>query len=582
MRTVDATLQAGLQYPGSGQFIAKVEFKAGAQTATATIVSAFELDEGNLSAWVKIPNAHMPAISLGTTADSIFRISRGLNIGGTDYYIASSWFTIYESEQDDEYIIWKGHIFKDIHYSTFGDVAANDLLTTLLANSYVSGLGYSNTITYPTDTPWWKTIQFLADSSTFELGSLHRLNGMLQQKYILNLIDLGGNVLFPIDNGQFNEHEPIDPIITPLTKLIKYSVRRTPLINKYFKWRDEAGTEHTQGSSGYPTHNMGYIESTVTPFSLNEYDSAKMTAKLAPPDLRLTSQDYIELTPISGLIARSDWFKIKEVFNPNARPAWYQELQSVQLLGNTEGGGIPAEIEQKTRYTQTNVSEFKRILTNADSNLQAALNTLDKKLLLPETNSADIFRCNSSGASTFSGTIASKAGANVVYNAGFSGNENALVAANTNQLAKLRLYNTTRGTSALISTCTTATNTITLTDTVPAGWTAGDTITIASQTVSGGGFNWVDLEITGGPLGATSMFFNITAADTTGTNIGLRLHPLATFGNGKVSKILTQVVNVSNDNLALVPITGNIFSASWEAGGAASMTIIIRMAGYIS
>ncbi len=199
-----------------------------------------------------------------------------------------------------------------------------------------------------------------------------------------------------------------------------------------------------------------------------------------------------------------------------------------------------------------------------------------------ETNAADIFGCASSGASSFSGTIASKSGTDVVYNAGFAGQENCLVATSTSQLAKMRLYNTTRGTSALISQCVTATNTITLTATVPVGWTAGDTITIASQTVSGGTGNWVDLEITSGPTGKTAMFVNLAVVDTTNANVGLRVHPLSAFAASKIGKVLTQVAAVTNDNMALIPITSNVFTASWNPAGAASMTINIREAAYIA
>lgn len=253
-------------------------------------------------------------------------------------------------------------------------------------------------------------------------------------------------------------------------------------------------------------------------------------------------------------------------------------LKSTWIYHNATGTEVgPVNAPEKTYITGSDYllgldgeNSFNSVRFPATAVLPAA-----------ETNAADVFRCDNSGASTFAGTIATlPGGSTLTYNV-TSGNENAMVPTNTNQLAKMRLYNTTRGTSALISNCNTGTNTITLTDTVPAGWATTDVITIASQTVSGGGFNWVDLEITSGPTGKDALFFNLQVSDTTTTNVGLRLHPFNSFSNSKIGKVLTQVVNVTNDNMVLIPIIGNVFSAAWNPSGAASMIVTVREAGYI-
>jgi hypothetical protein len=200
--------------------------------------------------------------------------------------------------------------------------------------------------------------------------------------------------------------------------------------------------------------------------------------------------------------------------------------------------------------------------------------------IVAENNAESIFTVSSPGGpSLFVATInGTPSGASVVYNAPSSGTEGVLVPSSTGQLAKMKLYNTTRGNEALISNCNTGTNTITLTATVPANWANGDTITVASQTVSGGGFNWVDLKITGGPIDKDTLFINMVLASGTASD-GMRVHPLSTFGGPKITQVLTQVGGVTNSTFCMVPISDNTFSFSWTAN---STSIILREAGYIA
>lgn len=194
-----------------------------------------------------------------------------------------------------------------------------------------------------------------------------------------------------------------------------------------------------------------------------------------------------------------------------------------------------------------------------------------------ETNANDIFRCtNPGGASAFVGTIATlPGGATLTYNVS-SGQEGAMVPASTSQLAKMRLYNTTRGTNALISNCVTGTNTLTLTANVPAGWQVGDTITIASQTVSGGGFSWVDLEMTSGPTNKLYMFINLSFVSTAG-DFAL-LHPLETYAASKQVFVSANVTGQSLSSMFLVKITSNVISLSWTGS---PTTTILRESGYL-
>jgi len=210
--------------------------------------------------------------------------------------------------------------------------------------------------------------------------------------------------------------------------------------------------------------------------------------------------------------------------------------------------------------------------------INGSLSVNGSSVCAANTATVDVFRVdNPGGASAFVGTInGAPAGASVTYNI-TSGQEAAMVPASTSQLAKLRLYNTTRGNSALISNCNTATNVITLTSSAPANWANGDTITIASQTVSGGGFSWIDLEITSGPTGKSGLLSNASFVPGSAGD-SLRFHPFTTFSSSKVQILTGQVAAVTCNSLVLSEVLSNVFSIAWTG---TPTTVLLRQVGYI-
>lgn len=195
-----------------------------------------------------------------------------------------------------------------------------------------------------------------------------------------------------------------------------------------------------------------------------------------------------------------------------------------------------------------------------------------------ETNTNPIFRVDSPGGdSQFVGTIATlPGGATLTYNVS-SGFEGAMVPFSTSNLAKMRLYNTTRGTSALISNCVTGTNTITLTANVPGGWTAGDTITILSQTITNTDFKWVDIEITTSLTGKLTLFVTILIAPSAAGQYVIT-HPFSgTFSYSQTNQIISQSTNVFG-GLNLLSLSSNVFSMAWTGTPAA---ISINEAGIL-
>lgn len=189
------------------------------------------------------------------------------------------------------------------------------------------------------------------------------------------------------------------------------------------------------------------------------------------------------------------------------------------------------------------------------------------------TNTENIFRCPTPGGnSAFTALISSVGATTIVYKAPITGTENALVVSSTGQLAKMRLYNTTRGNYALISQTVVATKTITFTSSVPVDWAANDVIVITSQTVSGGGIAWVDLEITNADLlGRSGLAGEATVRSATvGDYIGI--HPFETYSSSKEQLTTAQVANISHAAWFEIKLNSNLFSVAW---GASSHTAII-------
>lgn len=185
--------------------------------------------------------------------------------------------------------------------------------------------------------------------------------------------------------------------------------------------------------------------------------------------------------------------------------------------------------------------------------------------IVPAANANDIFRVDNTNGSAFVGTInGSPSGATLTYSV-VSGNEDALVPVSTSQLAKLRLYNTTRGDHALISNCNTGTNQLIFTANVPSGWVHGDTITIASQTVTGSGQNYVDLEITSGEFLDKTLAYVWGVFYGASSGLFLRFHPFTAYSTSKSFYFTTQGAGVLSPFSTFIPIIDNVFSVVFPA-----------------
>jgi hypothetical protein len=215
------------------------------------------------------------------------------------------------------------------------------------------------------------------------------------------------------------------------------------------------------------------------------------------------------------------------------------------------------------------------------TDVEAALQEAAIGRFVSYTSANDIFRCdNPGGASLWTGTISgAPAGAAVTVSAPVTGLEAVLVPTSTSQLAKMRLYNTTRSNYALISDYNTGTNVVTLTATAPANWANGDSLTTVSQTVSGGGgVNWIDLEVTDSTLLSRNAY-HVTLAFNSATVAAnnVWIHPFETFGAGKIVALNNLVASISQQYATPISINSNVISMQWSG---TPIFIRLRILGY--
>lgn len=417
-------------------------------------------------------------------------------------------------------------------------------------------------------------------------------------------------------------------ISKPVLSIYRGSGTATPEFNSFIVQVDEDIPNTTNVNGGFilhringidvmrfnpraPSNAIGYIygtNSTVTNVGASRILSVQNagTEIFGVASWGMSTEGYLEFKTTASKVAHAgkigyEMFStgyLEYVGAGTGTPRWHrfydyvkvnEHLQAgtVQLLGlenswiylnGTGTSVLPGQAPERTIVTGTdNVLGLDS--TASLASVRFALNTF---IPIIESDTNDIFRVNSAGSSSFSSTISSKAGSTLTYGV-VTGNENALVPNATTQLAKLRLYNTTRGEYLLISNCNTGTNVITFTSAVPAGWANGDAITIASQTVSGGAGNWVDLEITSGPTNKNALFLNVQWTDSGAVSSATiaRLHPFETFATSKIFAVPAQVSGITMAAMVLIRTVGNTFTVSWVSTGASSGSLTLREIGYL-
>lgn len=185
--------------------------------------------------------------------------------------------------------------------------------------------------------------------------------------------------------------------------------------------------------------------------------------------------------------------------------------------------------------------------------------------------------------STFICTIATLPGGAVLTYTVTSGDEGWLDAVNSSALGKLRLYNSTRSTYALISDTVIATNTITLTATVPGDWVVGDTLTIRSQTNTdtAGGAYFLEYEITSTeiPTSARTIIIEVQYLDLGGV-ASIYIHPYEAFSLPKASYCPSLNTGAYTPTTTEIPFISRRFTMRCEAFGSGTSIVNVYLKGY--
>jgi hypothetical protein len=202
-------------------------------------------------------------------------------------------------------------------------------------------------------------------------------------------------------------------------------------------------------------------------------------------------------------------------------------------------------------------------------------------------STSDLYQVNGASNSDFVATLnGAPVGASVVYNAPSSGSEDTIEPNAAGQLFGLRIYNSTRGTYAVVEDVDTGTNTITVTDEGDvAAWQNGDTITARSQTEAAtiGAAHFYDYEAksTEIPQWTRAIEYRVVILDSGGADQDVTLHPWETDSGSKRVTHRTQVANIRLETMRTVmPLINQRFCMAWRASGAGTMRIILRLAGY--
>jgi hypothetical protein len=205
---------------------------------------------------------------------------------------------------------------------------------------------------------------------------------------------------------------------------------------------------------------------------------------------------------------------------------------------------------------------------------------------VPYTSNTRLFSCLSHSTAAFTATINGAPSATSVVYTPVSGSEDIITPEASGQLAKMILWNTTRGTGRLIESNNTGTNTITTVSTADA-WANGDTLTIESQTVTTGGSDKaIDLDLSQQseiPLLARAIQLFVQQLDSSASAGGgvFAAHPHEAFNVNKQTAIAfsqpSSAINSISDSVSLI---NRRFDMREIASGSGTASTYLNVVGY--
>jgi hypothetical protein len=356
-RSVDATLHAALQ-AGQGKIIATgyIGYSDGSVKYNAP-VSAFKLTGTTLE-------FTMPYIGDFGSNQTHMWLKRGLTIAGVDYTITTGRFAIHNQQYlPNKTQVVTGGLFPNSYYQADGYQTYDTVI-----NAFCTAFG--KTAVYREPGEAWHGYKFLGVGKNVLLNNAMLMLNVLQQKRLIQMCDLGAEQVLVFCTDVYGS--------TNLSITLKdaFKIDHSSLRNRQFVWKDEVDTYHQAGTLTDPIHNLGYMESTDSPPA--RHASTHQLQAILRPDLRILDGDRVSFTAW-GTTTSSLFARVREEFDAASRdvPQWRTIVEANTCFNNTEAGQTTTNIERTANFIPVSTSEFAINLSDKDTNLQHALNTLD-------------------------------------------------------------------------------------------------------------------------------------------------------------------------------------------------------------
>ena len=257
---------------------------------------------------------------------------------------------------------------------------------------------------------------------------------------------------------------------------------------------------------------------------------------------------------------------------------------TVKLDGNCSAGDFLAFSSTAGQAAPQATCDYKCWAVALTANSSGAGGTCEALLLTGRANisfsaSSYLAYFNSVSTSGWTGTINDATPTVSPVTVATSTGSLATLPTATGDIGHVVLYNSTRGNSALVDYR--SGNDIYISGSIPGDWVTGGSLTLASDTVSGGGINWYDVDLSGFlPENAIGLFMRIYVTDTGGSGRAF-VHPYESYGSQKVKEGSSEVAGKIANAYPSTPLVDRKLAIGFIASGAGTGTFIYFAYDYI-
>ena len=293
-----------------------------------------------------------------------FAIERGVIVGGVPSTIRTVYYSITSMDAGPLGIHLVGHVLPPYFLNFDGCIWYTNVIDKVVGAD--GGWMWDTTLAYEDDTAPWLSYLFYPLTRNLTLPNMQSFFSVIEQKYMIYFADnCNGLFVFQATTARAKDYDAVDQLLS----------KELETISRRLLYRDEENVVHYVGSAQDPIHNLGYID-TLQGLPPNNVASPKpfKSSKL-PVHLKYRTGDVVQLGTASHHF--DGRIKVTEVFDPKANPSWHMILEPVCWFRNSEGGTMPTSVEQAGAYIPIQTGAFNGVLSSADTNLQAALDTID-------------------------------------------------------------------------------------------------------------------------------------------------------------------------------------------------------------